>query len=67
MHYLTTGEAARYCSVGVNTIKRWIQSGDLAAVVTPGGHKRTPQADFVRFLRDRARAARARAAAHARH
>lgn len=51
MHYLTTGEAARICGVGINTIKRWIDSGDLAAVVTPGGHKRIPQAAFVHFLK----------------
>jgi len=51
VHHLTTGEAARRCGVGINTIKRWIRRGQLEAVVTPGGHWRIPPAAFAAFLR----------------
>lgn len=50
MKYITTGQAARICGVGVNTIKRWIQNGALKAIVTPGGHWRIPESDFNRLL-----------------
>ncbi len=50
MDYLTTGEAARMCGVGVNTIKRWIRQGRLPYMQTPGGHWRLPRRDFLRFI-----------------
>jgi len=43
MTYVTTGEAARVLDVGLNTIKRWIASGALQGVQTPGGHWRIPE------------------------
>jgi len=51
MKYITTGEAARLCGVGINTVKRWIQKGELKSVVTPGGHWRIVESDFHTFLR----------------
>ena len=37
---LTTGQAARLCSVTPDTILKWIKKGRLAAVRTAGGHYR---------------------------
>jgi len=50
MDYLTTGEAARLCGVGINTVKRWIQKNELKCVITPGGHWRIVESEFHRFL-----------------
>jgi len=51
MKYITTGEAARSCGVGINTVKRWIQKGELQCVVTPGGHWRIAEQEFQHFLK----------------
>lgn len=48
--FLTTGEAAQYFNVTVNTIKRWIGEGRLQAIITPGGHYRIPREEFKRFF-----------------
>jgi len=50
MTYVTTGEAARVFGVGLNTIKRWIASGDLQGIRTPGGHWRIPEAALLGFM-----------------
>ncbi len=50
MEYMTTGKAARLCGVGINTIKRWIQKGELKCVITPGGHWRIAADEFQCFL-----------------
>jgi len=50
MEYITTGKAARLCGVGINTIKRWIQKGELNCVITPGGHWRIADDEFQLFL-----------------
>ena len=39
-HILTTGQAARLCSVTPDTILKWIKSGRLEAHRTAGGHYR---------------------------
>ena len=48
--YITTGKAAHILGVGLNTIKRWIASGDLRGVRTPGGHWRIPEKDLHGFM-----------------
>ncbi len=53
MDYVTTGKAARMLGVGLNTIKRWIASGDLGAIRTPGGHWRIPEPALLSFMRER--------------
>lgn len=53
MVYKTTGEAARILGVGLNTIKRWIISGDLRGVLTPGGHWRIPEDELQSFMSQR--------------
>jgi len=52
MDYVTTGEAARVLGVGLNTIKRWIASGDLRGIQTPGGHWRIPEEALHSFMRE---------------
>ena len=47
---LTTGQAAKYCSVSQVTIINWIKKGQLEAYATPGGHYRILVSDFVSFL-----------------
>lgn len=49
---LTTGQAARYCSVSQVTIINWIKKGQLKAYATPGGHHRILLTDFVAFLEE---------------
>ena len=48
--YLTTGQAARRLGVGLNTIKRWIASGELSGMRTPGGHWRIAESSLAAFI-----------------
>ena len=45
--YLTTGEAAAIFSVDPDTILRWIKSGKIPAIRTPGGHYRIHRDVFL--------------------
>ncbi|MHC4469770.1 MAG: MerR family transcriptional regulator [Planctomycetota bacterium] len=45
---LTTGQAARICSVSPEAVLRWIKSGRLRAFRTPGGHHRIPSEELER-------------------
>lgn len=49
--YLTTGQAARHCSVTPDTVLKWIRSGFLPARRTAGGHHRIDERDLDRVLR----------------
>jgi methanogenic corrinoid protein MtbC1 len=43
-HLWTSAEAARAFRVGVSSIKRWTDEGELESIRTPGGHRRyTPK------------------------
>jgi excisionase family DNA binding protein len=44
---LTTGQAAKMCSVTPDTVLKWIRSGRLPAVRTAGGHHRIAEQDVV--------------------
>ncbi len=46
---LTSAEAARTFRVGVSSIKRWTDDGELEAVRTPGGHRRYNALALHRF------------------
>jgi excisionase family DNA binding protein len=46
-NYLTTGEAAAIFDVDPDTILRWIKSGDIPAIRTPGGHYRINRNVFL--------------------
>ncbi len=47
---LTTGQAAKLCSVTPDTVLKWIRSGSLSARRTAGGHHRIDERDLERFL-----------------
>jgi excisionase family DNA binding protein len=40
--YVTTGEAARLCSVTPDTVLKWVKAGKVPAQRTAGGHHRIP-------------------------
>jgi excisionase family DNA binding protein len=48
--WLTTGEAARLCSVERDTVLKWIKRGRIPAARTAGGHYRIASRDLNRLL-----------------
>jgi excisionase family DNA binding protein len=46
-NYITTGEAAAIFDVEPDTVLRWIKSGDIPAISTPGGHYRINRNVFL--------------------
>jgi excisionase family DNA binding protein len=47
---LTTGQAAKLCSVTPDTVLKWIHSGALPARRTAGGHHRIDERDLTQFM-----------------
>ena len=47
---LTTGQAAKLCSVTPDTVLKWIHSGRLVATRTPGGHHRVSLEKIIEVL-----------------
>jgi excisionase family DNA binding protein len=47
---LTTGKAARLCSVKPDTVLKWIKQGRLRAIRTAGGHYRVEERDVTALL-----------------
>ncbi|MBI4677131.1 MAG: excisionase family DNA-binding protein [Elusimicrobia bacterium] len=47
---LSTGQAARLCSVTRDTVLKWIKLGKLKAVQTPGGHYRVRRASIRPYI-----------------
>ena len=47
---LTTGKAARLCSVQPDTVLKWIKKGRLPASRTAGGHYRVEERELLRVL-----------------
>jgi dissimilatory sulfite reductase related protein len=47
---LTTGQAAKYCSVTPDTILKWIKKGRLQGVRTAGGHYRVERRDLETLI-----------------
>ncbi len=41
--WLSLGEASRLLGITPGTLRRWADQGDVAAFVTPGGHRRFPR------------------------
>jgi excisionase family DNA binding protein len=41
--WLSLGEASRLLGITPATLRRWADHGDIAAFVTPGGHRRFPR------------------------
>lgn len=40
---LTVTEAARRFGVHIDTMRRWVDTGQVASFRTPGGHRRIPE------------------------
>ncbi len=57
--YLTTTDAAKFCSVTRFTIRNWVNSCGLKADKTAGGHRRILRSDLKGFMKEK-RADRAR-------
>lgn len=43
-------EAAARLGISYPTLKKWIYSGKLRTVTTPGGHHRVPESELERFI-----------------
>jgi excisionase family DNA binding protein len=50
LDWLTLGQAATYLGVAQSTIRKWSDTGRLAAFYTPGGHRRFRRGDLDAFL-----------------
>ena len=48
--YMSIPEAAKMCGVGRTTMWKWVKSGELKAMVTPGGHHRILKSDIEHFI-----------------
>jgi len=48
--YITTGEAAALFGVDPDSVLRWIKSGEIPAIRTPGGHYRINRNVFLTKL-----------------
>ena len=51
--WFTLSEAAELLNIHPTTLRRWADSGDIPALVTPGGHRRFAATDLARFARER--------------
>lgn len=54
MPSFTVGEAAELIGVSPDTVRRWVDSGQLPAERTPGGRRRIDGAALAHFLSERA-------------
>lgn len=53
MKVYTTGEVSKICKVATTTVNKWFDSGKLPGFRVPGSrHRRIPQENLVRFLRE---------------
>ena len=48
---LTVAKASKYCNVSPKTIINWIESGNIKAYKTVGGHRRIQRANLVTFMK----------------
>lgn len=51
MKTLSTAQAARLLGVSDQSVANWVDSGDLRAGKTPGGHRRVEPKNLVKFLK----------------
>ncbi|MBX3315965.1 MAG: helix-turn-helix domain-containing protein [Phycisphaeraceae bacterium] len=49
---LSPKELAAAVGLSESTLKRWVDSGVIAAAKTPGGHRRIPRSEAIRLIRD---------------
>jgi excisionase family DNA binding protein len=50
--YVTRAEVAQMFEVSPNTVGRWVRSGRIPSVVTPGGRRRYPVKAILRVVRE---------------
>ncbi|MCA9959315.1 MAG: helix-turn-helix domain-containing protein [Chloroflexota bacterium] len=55
-NWLSLKDAAVRLSVHPTTLRRWADSGSIAYMLTPGGHRRFAETDIDRFLQEQRRA-----------
>lgn len=49
---LRPSEAARLLGISRPSLKRWLDSGDIASVITPGGRREVPVSELVELLEE---------------
>jgi len=52
--WFTVGEAARFIGVSEPTLRKWTDTGKIAAFRTPGGHRRYLRSELEHFRSSRA-------------
>lgn len=52
-HWLNLNQAAKQLGVHPTTLRRWADTGEIAVMVTPGGHRRFAVDEIERFTRER--------------
>ncbi len=50
--FYTTHQVASYLGVSIATVVNWVNQGRLSAQRTPGGHRRIPVSELVRFSQE---------------
>jgi len=50
---LTTKEVGEIMGVHFSTVGRWIDSGKLKGIITPGGHRRIREKDLVQYFKSK--------------
>ena len=48
--YYTTSEVAKILHVAVGSVINWVDDGQFKAIITPGGHRKIPHKELIRFL-----------------
>ena len=51
--WLGLNEASKRLGVHPTTLRRWADTGEIAVMVTPGGHRRFAVAEIERFMHER--------------
>ena len=51
-NYFTRAEVSELFEVSPNTVSRWVRSGKIPSVLTPGGRHRYPVAAIMRLVQE---------------
>ena len=51
--YISIGEASKRLCVGIDTVRRWVDSGKLSAYITPTKHRKILVEDIMRLQNDK--------------